>query len=77
MLGAVFFCLLIFVLLSSLVYNPGVLINLPPASSGPAGVDGTRLTPKGYGQDRPLAPNVTAANRTKNRRVQFIILDGK
>lgn len=42
-----------------------------------AGVDGNRLVAKGYGQDRPLAPNVTAANRTKNRRVQFIILEGK
>jgi outer membrane protein OmpA-like peptidoglycan-associated protein len=42
-----------------------------------AGVDGNRLVPKGYGQDRPLAPNVTAANRTRNRRVQFIILEGK
>ena len=42
-----------------------------------AGIDGSRLVAKGYGQDRPLAPNVTAGNRTKNRRVQFIILEGK
>ncbi len=42
-----------------------------------AGVDGSRLVPRGYGQDRPLAPNVTAANRARNRRVQFIILEGK
>ncbi len=41
-----------------------------------AGIDGGRLVPKGYGQDRPIAPNVTAANRTRNRRVQFIILEG-
>lgn len=40
-----------------------------------AGVDSGRLVAKGYGQDRPLAPNVTAANRARNRRVQFIILD--
>ncbi len=39
-----------------------------------AGVASSRLVAKGYGQDRPLAPNVTEANRTKNRRVQFIIL---
>ena len=38
-----------------------------------AGVGGERLTAKGYGQDRPLAPNVTEANKAKNRRVQFII----
>lgn len=42
-----------------------------------AGIDSARLVPKGYGPDRPVAPNVTAANRTKNRRVQFIILDSK
>jgi outer membrane protein OmpA-like peptidoglycan-associated protein len=40
-----------------------------------AGVDGSRLVAKGYGQDRPLAPNVTPANKAKNRRVQFIILE--
>ncbi len=42
-----------------------------------AGVSGGRLTAKGYGQDRPVAPNVTEANRTKNRRVQFIITKKK
>jgi outer membrane protein OmpA-like peptidoglycan-associated protein len=40
-----------------------------------AGVDGGRLTAKGYGQDRPLAPNVTAGNRARNRRVQLIITE--
>jgi outer membrane protein OmpA-like peptidoglycan-associated protein len=37
------------------------------------GVESSRLEAKGYGQDKPLAPNVSAANRTKNRRVQIII----
>jgi outer membrane protein OmpA-like peptidoglycan-associated protein len=40
-----------------------------------AGVDASRLTAKGYGQERPVAPNVTAATRARNRRVQLIILD--
>jgi OmpA-OmpF porin, OOP family len=39
------------------------------------GVAADRLTAKGYGQTKPLVPNVTAANRGRNRRVQFIIVD--
>jgi outer membrane protein OmpA-like peptidoglycan-associated protein len=39
------------------------------------GVDNDRLVARGYGQDKPLVPNVTAANRAQNRRVQFIILE--
>jgi len=39
------------------------------------GVLSDRLVARGYGQDNPLVPNVTAANRARNRRVQFIILD--
>lgn len=36
------------------------------------GVDGSRLTSKGYGQRQPLVPNTTEMNRALNRRVQFI-----
>jgi outer membrane protein OmpA-like peptidoglycan-associated protein len=39
------------------------------------GVAADRMTPVGYGQSKPLVPNVTAGNRAKNRRVQFIIAD--
>ena len=38
-----------------------------------AGVTSERLEPKGYGPDSPIRSNDTAANRAKNRRVQFII----
>jgi outer membrane protein OmpA-like peptidoglycan-associated protein len=40
-----------------------------------AGVDPSRLVAKGYGQEKPLGPNVTSAQRAKNRRVQFIIVE--
>ena len=40
-----------------------------------AGVDGDRILAKGYGQERPIAPNVTPANKAKNRRVQFVIVE--
>jgi OmpA-OmpF porin, OOP family len=39
------------------------------------GVQSDRMVARGYGQDRPLVPNVTAGNRAQNRRVQFIILE--
>ena len=38
------------------------------------GISAVRLKPKGYGPDRPIATNKTAAGRTKNRRVELIIL---
>ncbi len=37
------------------------------------GVDSSRLEATGYGPDRPLVPNITSANRARNRRVQFVI----
>jgi outer membrane protein OmpA-like peptidoglycan-associated protein len=36
------------------------------------GITGSRLTARGYGMERPLVDNSTAANRTLNRRVQFV-----
>ncbi len=39
------------------------------------GVGGDRMVATGYGQTKPLVPNVTAANRAKNRRVQFMITE--
>lgn len=40
-----------------------------------AGVDASRLEARGFGQTEPLVPNITAANRARNRRVQFVILE--
>ena len=37
------------------------------------GIDGSRMEAKGYGQDKPLVPNVSPANRARNRRVQLMI----
>ena len=39
------------------------------------GVEASRLEARGYGQARPLVPNITAGNRARNRRVQFVITD--
>jgi outer membrane protein OmpA-like peptidoglycan-associated protein len=39
------------------------------------GVTPERLVAHGYGQTKPLYPNVTTFNRTRNRRVQFVILE--
>ena len=38
------------------------------------GVDRSRLTAAGYGEQRSLASNETAAGRQKNRRVEIVIL---
>ncbi|HET9327335.1 MAG TPA: OmpA family protein [Candidatus Eisenbacteria bacterium] len=32
-----------------------------------------RFTPKGYGESRPLVPNTSEANMTRNRRVEFVV----
>ena len=37
------------------------------------GIKPSRLTAKGYGQDKPLVPNISDRNRAMNRRVQLII----
>lgn len=39
------------------------------------GVNASRMTAKGYGQDKPIVPNSTEPNRAKNRRVQVMITE--
>jgi outer membrane protein OmpA-like peptidoglycan-associated protein len=39
------------------------------------GIDPTRITAKGYGQELPIADNVSDEGRQRNRRVQFKILE--
>lgn len=41
--AGVFFCLLIFILLGSLVYTPGVRINLPESTAATSGVSGPAI----------------------------------
>lgn len=38
------------------------------------GVSATRITSKGYGLTKPVAPNTTAEGRQQNRRVEFTIV---
>jgi outer membrane protein OmpA-like peptidoglycan-associated protein len=40
-----------------------------------AGIDSARLEGVGYGDTRPVAPNLTARGRELNRRVELIILE--
>ena len=37
------------------------------------GISHARLTARGYGDSRPVLPNITAQNRARNRRVEFIV----
>lgn len=41
------------------------------------GVEAARLTAKGYGETVPVGPNDTAANKAKNRRVEFKIVTSR
>ena len=38
------------------------------------GMDGARLTSKGFGEERPIATNNTAAGRQQNRRVEISLV---
>ena len=37
------------------------------------GVNENRMTATGFGQDKPVATNNTAAGKAKNRRVEFVV----
>ncbi|PZR17632.1 MAG: cell envelope biogenesis protein OmpA [Archangium gephyra] len=39
------------------------------------GIDASRLESAGYGDSKPIAPNLTARGRELNRRVEFIVLE--
>ncbi|MBL0340183.1 MAG: OmpA family protein [Bacteroidetes bacterium] len=37
------------------------------------GIEKERLTYKGYGETKPIAPNTTPEEKSKNRRIEFKI----
>ena len=39
------------------------------------GIDRSRIESAGYGDSKPVAPNLTARGRELNRRVEFFILE--
>ena len=39
------------------------------------GVDAARMVAKGWGVEKPIAPNDTEENREKNRRVEFLVVE--
>jgi len=39
------------------------------------GIDGSRMTARGYGESRPVGDNATSAGRRQNRRVELVRLD--
>lgn len=39
------------------------------------GIEAERLVAVGFGEDKPIAPNDSADNKEKNRRVEFIIVE--
>jgi len=39
------------------------------------GVDGKRITAKGYGSTKPIADNTSEAGKAKNRRTEFLIVE--
>jgi len=39
------------------------------------GIDSNRLSYKGYGMEKPVAPNDTEENRAKNRRTEIMVMD--
>lgn len=41
------------------------------------GVDGSRIETRGFGKERPVASNKTAAGRQQNRRVEVVFSDAK
>ena len=40
-----------------------------------AAIDASRFTVKGYGEGKPMVPNVDDASRAQNRRVEFTVLN--
>jgi len=57
---------------SNLTLSEGRAAAVKAALVSDFGVDGTRITTKGFGDTKPSVPNATAAGRAQNRRVEVV-----
>jgi OmpA-OmpF porin, OOP family len=39
------------------------------------GIDGSRISARGYGETKPLDPGITKAAKARNRRVEFVVVE--
>ena len=57
---------------SNLALSEGRAAAVKGALVGEFGVDGGRITTKGFGDTKPSVPNTTASGRAQNRRVEIV-----
>ncbi len=73
--ASVFFCLLIFVLLASLVYTPGMHMHLPADVPGESGIEGKKVTVELYADGRMYFQGQPISEKDLSRRLTNSVKD--